>query len=82
MTPRESEILSMQIRLFRQFMERHQVDKDKASQIFKEYDLFGFISECYGALHLSSDNCALNDIDTLLKNSGVSIETLSGGAQA
>ena len=81
MTPRETEILSMQIRLFRQFMERHQVDKDKASWIFKDYDLFGFISECYGALHLSSDNCALNDIDTLLRNSGVSLEELSGGEQ-
>lgn len=79
MTPRESEILSMQIRLFRQFMERHQVDKDKASQIFKEYDLFGFNSECYGALHLSSNICTLNDIDTLLRNSGVSLEELSGG---
>ena len=77
MTPRESEILSMQIRLFRQFMERHQVDK--ASQIFKEYDLFGFTSECYGALHLSSNICTLNDIDTLLRNSGVSLEELSGG---
>ena len=82
MTPRETEILSMQIRLFRQFMERHHVCKDRASQIFKDYDLFGFISECYGALQLSSDNYALNDIDTLLKNSGVSLETLSGGAQA
>lgn len=82
MTSRESEILSMQIRLFRQFMERHQVDKDVASRIFKDYDIFGFISECYDALHLSSDNCALNDIDTLLKNSGVSLETLSGGEQA
>ena len=82
MTPRETEILSMQIRLFRQFMERHHVGKDETSRIFKDYDIFGFISECYGALHLSGDSCALNDIDTLLKNSGVSIEELSGGDKA
>ncbi len=69
----ESEILSMQIRLFQQFMKRHGLTKEEASNIFVKNDVFGFISDCYGSLHMSSDRCALNDIDTLLKNSGVSI---------
>lgn len=69
-----SDILSMQIRLFRQFMERHNLDKSNASKIFKTHDIFGFIADCYDALHISSDACALNDIDTLLQNSGVSFQ--------
>lgn len=69
-----SDVLSMQIRLFRQFMERHNLDKSNASKIFKTHNIFGFITDCYDALHISSDACALNDIDTLLRNSGVSLQ--------
>lgn len=69
----KSEILSMQIRLFRQFMERHNLNKSAASNIFKNYDIFDFISDCYDGLHISSDASALNDIDTLLQNSGVNL---------
>lgn len=69
-----SDILSMQIRLFRQFMKRHNLDKSNTSKIFKTHDIFGFITDCYDALHISGDVCALNDIDTFLRNSGVSLQ--------
>lgn len=74
MTPLQIDVLSMQIRLFRQFMERHHISKAKASQLFVDYDIFGFIADCYDALHISSDICALNDIDTFLKNREVAFE--------
>lgn len=39
-----SDILSMQVQLFRGFMARHQLDKRAALKLFQEHDLFGFIS--------------------------------------
>lgn len=68
------DIRFMQARLFRQFMARHHVDKGTAIRIFREHEIFPFIRDCYDSLELSSDRCALDDIVTLLRNSGVTVE--------
>lgn len=44
------------------------------ANLFKKYDIWGFIEECYDILHLKSYNCVVNDIEILLKNKGVVIE--------
>ena len=68
-----SDILSMQVQLFRCFMARHKLDKWAALKLFQEHDLFGFISECYGLLCLSGDEYILDDLDKILANHGVTL---------
>ncbi len=41
------------------------------AELFKKYDILGFIADCYDILHLNSYECALHDVETLLKNRGV-----------
>jgi len=41
--------------------------------IFKQYNILGFISNCYDSLHLSSYQCALDDVEEMLHNHGVRI---------
>ncbi|WP_407408039.1 DUF3791 domain-containing protein [Enterocloster sp.] len=43
------------------------------AELFKTYDILGFISECYDILHLNSYSCVLHDLETLLKNRGVTV---------
>ena len=68
-----SDILSMQVQLFRGFMARHQLDKWTALKLFQEHDLFGFVSECYGLLSLSGDEYILDDRDKILVHHGVTL---------
>ena len=68
-----SDILSMQVQLFRGFMARHHLDKRAALKLFQEHDLFGFISECYGLLSLSGDEYILDDMDKILVHHGVTL---------
>ena len=68
-----SDILSMQVQLFRGFMARHQLDKWAALKLFQERDLFGFVSECYGLLCLSGDEYILDDMDKILVHHGVTL---------
>lgn len=47
--------------------------RKKCAKLFKEYDIWEFIEECYDILHLNRYNCVLNDIEILLKNKGVTV---------
>ena len=40
----------------------------------KENEVFEILSDCYESVQLDGDGEILNDIDTLLKNNGVTIE--------
>lgn len=67
----QSDILFMQVRLFRAFMERHHLSKGETLHLFQQYEIFEFINDCWEGFHVSSDICALNDIDALLCAKGV-----------
>lgn len=43
----------------------------ECAAIFEKNDVLGFISRCYDMLHLSSYECALDDVEEMLKNRGV-----------
>lgn len=45
--------------------------------LFQKFNVLEFITDYYGSLHLSSDLCALPDIETILHNNGVAIEMLN-----
>ena len=46
---------------------------EACTKIFQDNDVFGFIARCYDFLHLSSYECALDDVEEMLKNRGVSV---------
>ena len=60
--PRD-EVLDMQVRIFRKFGTRHHIAPKETLSIFEKFDILGFISECYELLHVSGDECVLDDID-------------------
>ena len=66
----KDEILDMQVRIFRKFQARHHTTSKAAFEIFDRFDILGFIAECYELLHVSGDECVLDDIDCILKNRG------------
>ena len=66
-----NDVLDMQVRVFRKFQNRHHTSPKDTLHIFEEYDLLGFISECFELLHVSGDECVLDDIDRILSNRGV-----------
>lgn len=45
-----------------------------AYNIFKKYDLFNYLQECYDVLHTQGQEYIINDIDIYLKNRGFSIK--------
>ncbi len=46
---------------------------EECAKLFQDNDIFGFISSCYEILHLSSYECALDDVEEMLKNRGIFI---------
>lgn len=66
------EILFMQARLFRMFLEQTHLSPTEAEEVFTNQGIWTFIEDCYDALHLSSDECALADINQKLALQGVS----------
>ena len=73
MTEHERDIADMQCWVFRMAQQKWGKSSQECADLFEKYDLLGFISECYDILHLNSYNCALNDVETLLRNKGVSV---------
>lgn len=70
MNERNIDIEDMQCWVFRMAQTRWKMPAKKCAKLFKEYDIWEFIEECYDILHLNSYNCVLNDIEVLLKNKG------------
>lgn len=69
----KNEILDMQVRIFRKFGTRHHIAPKETLSIFEKFDILGFISECYELLHVSGDECVLDDIDGILLSRGYQI---------
>lgn len=71
MTQNEIDIADMQCWIFRMAQTKWQLSPAECTEIFKKYDVLGFIARCYGSLHLSSYQCALEDVEEMLHNRGV-----------
>lgn len=69
----QTDIDDMKCWVFRMAQTRWHVDPSGCADIFKENDILGYIERHYGLLHLSSYECALDDIEEMLRNRGVSI---------
>ena len=66
-------IADMQCWVFRKAQKKWNITPSECADVFKKYDLLGFISECYDLLHVSSYQRALEDIEEILHNKGVAI---------
>lgn len=73
MSEREIDIADMQCWIFRMAQSKWNMPARDCIKIFQKYEVFHFISECYDSLHLNSYACALEDVEELLRNRGVSV---------
>ena len=71
MSEREIDIADMQCWVFRMAQNKWKMSPADCAEIFKNNGVFEFISKCYDILHLSSYECALDDVEEMLKNRGV-----------
>lgn len=71
MTQKQIDVADMQCWIFRMAQSKWSLSPIECTEIFKRYDVLGFISKCYDSLHLSSYQCALSDVEEMLRNHGV-----------
>ena len=65
------EMLFMQTRLFRLFLDRYGLSPEKGCRVFNRGRIWSFIDECYDVLHMSGDEAALDDVVSVLDARGV-----------
>lgn len=73
MSERQLDIADMQCWVFRMAQSKWNMPSSDCAKLFREYDVLEFISDCYDILHLNGHSCVLHDVETLLKNRGVTI---------
>ena len=73
MSEHQIDITDMQCWVFRMAQAKWKKSPEACTKIFQDNDVFGFIARCYDFLHLSSYECALDDVEEMLKNRGVSV---------
>ncbi len=66
-------IADMQCWVFRKAQKKWNLTPAECADVFRKYDLLGFISECYDLLHVSSYQRALEDVEEILQSKGVSV---------
>ncbi len=71
MSQYQIDIADMQCWVFRMAQKKWNMSPEDCASIFKHHDIFGFIARCYDILHLSSYECALDDVEEMLRNKGI-----------
>ena len=65
-----NESLYMELRLLGLFRSKYKMESIKVNKLFKDYDIYKYIEECYDTLHMNGDEYILNDICEILKSKG------------
>ena len=73
MSQRQIGIADMQCWVFRKAQKKWNKTPGECALLFQKYDLFSFISDCYDLLHVSSYQCALQDVEEMLLSKGVAV---------
>ena len=73
MSEKQIGIADMQCWLFRHAQRKWNISPSDCAELFRKYDLFGFVSECYDLLHVSGYQCALEEIEDILRSKGVAV---------
>lgn len=71
MSQYQIDVADMQCWVFRMAQIRWNLSPEECASVFKKNDILGFIERCYDILHLSSYECALDDVEEMLRNRGV-----------
>ncbi|MBQ8920263.1 MAG: DUF3791 domain-containing protein [Acidaminococcaceae bacterium] len=71
MSEKQIAIADMQCWVFRHAQRKWKISPSVCAELFKKYDLFGFIDECYDLLHVSGYQRALDDVEEILRSKGV-----------
>ena len=73
MSQEQIAIADMQCWVFRHAQKKWNLTSVACAEVFRKYDLLGYIAECYDLLHVSSYQCALDDIEDILRRKGVAV---------
>ena len=73
MSQKQIEIADMQCWVFRHAQRDWDLSPAACTELFRRYNLLGYIADCYELLHVSGYQCALNDIKQILANEGVTV---------
>ena len=73
MSQEQINITDMQCRLFRMAQREWHLSPSECADLFQKNNVFDFISDCYDSLHLSSYQCALEEVEELLRTKGAAV---------
>lgn len=73
MSQEQINISDMQCRVYRMAQKKWHMSPAECTGLFRQFDIFKFISDCYDTLHLSSYECALRDVEEILRSNGVTV---------
>ena len=73
MSQRQIGIADMQCWVFRKAQTKWNMPPKRCAELFQKYDIFGFIADCYDLLHVSSYQCALDEVEDILRSKGVDV---------
>ena len=73
MSQQQIAIADMQCWIFRHAQKKWNLTPTECAALFRQYDILGYISDCYDLLHVSSYQCALEDVEDLLRSKGVTV---------
>ena len=64
------EVLYMEARVFREFLSRSNMKPAAANRLFNAHGIWNYIESCYDTLHMSGDECVMEDIERILETEG------------
>ena len=64
------EVIYMEVRIFREFLDRFKMKASEAYSLFERNDIWGYIESCYDILHMNGDEYVLNDVQQILIKNG------------
>ncbi|WP_296028679.1 DUF3791 domain-containing protein [uncultured Treponema sp.] len=64
----KEDLYQIQGRLFRLAQLKWNISASKCSEIFKKYDIYGYIEACYELFHVQGDEASISDIEKYLEN--------------
>ena len=66
----KEDLYQIQVRLFRLAQLKWNISAAKCSELFKKYDIYGYIETCYEIYHTQGDEESFKDIEKYLENLG------------
>ena len=73
-TRKKQDIFMLQVRLYRLAQLRWNISQSECNKLFKKYDIYRYIEDCYEEYHIQGDETNIDDIENYLKNRGFSFD--------